>query len=410
MWKPGLPYKLLLVLMALSLGCQQSAPTTTATEPRETGTGSERFDKNSYAPASDSEIAEFGRQVAAAVDGRDIDVLDELVDWQYILRRSTETIESSREFKSQYLEITGSVSTRPIFEAWLTTIVNGGSFTFLGARNLNGQASALFRIIQPSSSLNYCDLRVGKSINGDLKCTDLRVFTTGEYLSEQFRNDFRLLVAKYEGGDSTPEFDALINHAHEFAEIAKAARNDDGELACELIEKLPSVLQTNRKVLITKMRACENLGEEAWLSAIREFMDQYPNDATTQLFAIQANILIKHHDTALQLLEELDEAIGGDPYLDALRADQLFEKSDFQSAKRVAIEVTEEEEGLDLAYWILTKVAVEEGAFADAVKWLEMQHGVEGRMEAIEEALHENAEFLHSAEFQKWKQRQNLGR
>jgi hypothetical protein len=404
---------LLLLLVTLSLGCQRSAPTTVSAKPGQTtsaaqgqaATSSTRPVQSSYEPASDAEIEEFGHQVATAVFDQDIDHLDNVIDWQFIHNRSTETVHSSRELKSVYLETLGSVSGRPILSAWMSAASSGGSFTFLGARDLDGQKSALFRIIQPTGGVNYCDMRVGRSTNGDLRCIDLRNFTTGEYLSETFRHDFRLLVAKHEVGNSTPEFEAFLEHADEFSQIAETVRNGDGALGRERIAKLPSVLQANRRVLILKIQACMHLDDDALLSAISEFSDRFPNDPAAKLYAIQANFLLNQHQTARRLLEELDKAIGGDPYLDALCADLYFQQTEIQTAKRIAMEVIEEEQGLDLAYWTLARVAVEEGAFADAVKWLDMLQRSEGRMEAIEEDLHEYSEFLDSGEFVEWKER-----
>lgn len=408
---------MLLPLVILSLGCQRSVPATvsakpnqaTTAGPRHTATSSQRLDNDSYKSANELEMEKFGQQVVSAVVGQDIDHLEKLIDWQYILNLSTETIDSSSELKSLYLESVDSVSLQPILRTFLSTVANGGSFAFLAARDLNGQKSALFRIIQPTGSLNYCDMRVGKSGDGTLRCTDLRVFTIGEYLSETFRHDFRLLVAKYEAGKSTPEFDAYLKHTDDLSEIARTARKGDGTRACELIEKLPSVLQTNRRVLIMKIRACENQGDEVWLSAINEFSDRFPHDPTTKLLAIQANILMGQHDTALQLLKELDESIGGDPYLGALRADQYFLQGDIQTAKEIAIEVIEEEQGLHLAYWTLARAAAEEGMFVDAVRWLDKLYGPEVPTEAIEEALHDYSKLLDSPEFRQWKEHRSVG-
>jgi predicted Zn-dependent protease len=138
-------------------------------------------------------------------------------------------------------------------------------------------------------------------------------------------------------------------------------------------------------------------------------MDQFPNDPAAQLYAIQANILRHRHETALRFLSELNKSIGGDPYIDAIRADLYFQQGDIQTAKSIAAGAVEMEQGLNLAYWTLVKAAVKERAFAEAVKWLDALCASGVAMEAIHEALNEYSEFLDSAEFWEWKERQSAG-
>lgn len=395
------------------LGCQRASPADAnakvdqLTTKRQVDNVASRIplDYGPYEPANQLEIVDFGQQVASAVVGQEVEGLNKLIDWQCIYIRSTESVDSSDESKAIWVDSLNSVTSQPVLNVLISSAAKGGSFAFLGARDLDGRESALFRIIQPSGSLNYCDMCVGRSTDGELRCIDMRAFTTGQYMSETFRDDFRLFVAKHETQKCTPDVEAYLNHAAELAEIAREGRTGDGATACELIAKLPSVLQDNRRVLIMKIQACMHLDDESLLSAIGEFSDRFPNDPATKLYAIQASILMNQHDTALRLLKELDESIGGDPYLDAIRADICFQQSDVETAKSIAYGVIREEQGIDLAYSTLLRIAVEEKAFAEAVKWLDVLYGAGVRQETIEEDLYEYPELIDSPEFREWKER-----
>jgi hypothetical protein len=78
----------------------------------------------------------------------------------------------------------------------------------------------------------------------------------------------------------------------------------------------------------------------------------------------------KNYAKVLEGLDKLDKAVGGDPYLQIIRAKTYVELGDRGSAGRCAERAIEQDASLKDAYWILVTISLEEEKFDDTLKWL----------------------------------------
>jgi hypothetical protein len=106
-------------------------------------------------------------------------------------------------------------------------------------------------------------------------------------------------------------------------------------------------------------------------SLIDVFRKEYPNDAAIELLAIDHYVNTKQFDSAIRSLEILDKSVGGDPYLDCVRAGVYLRAGDHDSALKRAEKAVAGVPDIPQASHVLADVTVNMGDYARAVKILD---------------------------------------
>jgi predicted Zn-dependent protease len=110
-------------------------------------------------------------------------------------------------------------------------------------------------------------------------------------------------------------------------------------------------------VLVAYVAASAYLGEAQYQSAIDALRRAYPNDASLDLMLLDGYFMKKRYDEALQAVDRIDRSLGGDPYLDVMRANMLLAKGDVDGAYRFATRAVEREPSLSEAQLVLDDIA-----------------------------------------------------
>src|SRR5262249_5809358 len=89
-----------------------------------------------------------------------------------------------------------------------------------------------------------------------------------------------------------------------------------------------------------------------------------------ELGSIGYHLLRKQYDDVLKAIDRIDTVIGGDPYLNVLRAETLLSAEHFKEARAAAEKAIEEEPKLQQGYRHRIDIARKESNHADVVTWL----------------------------------------
>src|SRR5262249_40237636 len=138
------------------------------------------------------------------------------------------------------------------------------------------------------------------------------------------------------------------------------AREGKHQEVLRLFDQLPSELQRDKNVLLTRLRAAQAVGGDAYNEAIENFRTYHPDDPCVELFAITYYVQKKDFARALAMIDRVEKVIGADPYLNVLRAYVHVEADDLAAARKAAESALAEEPTLVDAELTLLLVSVHE--------------------------------------------------
>ncbi|HUG94345.1 MAG TPA: hypothetical protein VML55_26175, partial [Planctomycetaceae bacterium] len=148
----------------------------------------------------------------------------------------------------------------------------------------------------------------------------------------------------------------------------------------------------------------KSLGVDECLLAMQEFRQRFLADPALDLAAIDFHTSNGEFDKALEAIDRLDAAIGGDPALNVIRASLKIGQKDLDAARALLNEAISREAAVEHALWELAVVSVAEEKFGEAVERLsdiERRFGIR-RPNFIEAP--EFAALAGTAEYEQWQQ------
>ena len=113
-------------------------------------------------------------------------------------------------------------------------------------------------------------------------------------------------------------------------------------------------------------------------------------------------VVLRFAAEAIQAIEALDDWIGGDPYLDLMRARAYAESGDLKTATSFAEKATQREPGLTVAWWRLVAFTLEQNDYKALSATLSAME--EKQHQPVDDLLKDPAfaDFLKSNEYRRW--------
>ena len=400
-----------LLLLSMSSGLGRPQPATAADPPG--GKAPLLPDERIETPDKPVTVEEATRWAAAlqqAVHDQDIDAFNSLVDWDALIEKATALAGDSaqlKEFRANFgrgLKL-ATVSPKSGFaRAIMAAVAGSGSYRALRIHKDGGQMRILFRLISSNGALNYHDWVLGRSRDGKTVAFDCYVFLTGEMYSQNLRRSF-LPLAHRSGGANVetlpgPEKDFVANFSR-FTQMGNYVRERNWRLALNTYKELPSSVQQSKPAMTMRLLATQSVSDAEYLATIDEFRKRYPNDPMIDLISVDAYILRKAYDQALEAVDRVDKVIGGDPYLKVLRANVLMKEGKLDAARNMAQDAIVQDRNLLRGYYSLLDISLARRDYADTVKWLNKAESL-GVTFGDLTALSAFADFVKSPEYKTW--------
>lgn len=236
------------------------------------------------------------------------------------------------------------------------------SARFLRVETVDGESRVLVRLVSGDGALSYYAFVVAQREKGRPRWIDAFVYLSGELMSDSIRwMALPVLVPKDEG-----LWARLVGGGNDFAKawpdvMAAEDRLADGKggEAMRIVDRLPAPVRTTRPIFGLRLRIARELGVEAQLAVLADWARCFPSDPTPELVGIDTDLQSKNYAGALLRLEVLKKLIGGDPYIDFIRANLLRLVGRLPEARTAAREALGQESTLVSAYDILLQVELE---------------------------------------------------
>jgi tetratricopeptide (TPR) repeat protein len=278
-----------------------------------------------------------------------------------------------------------------------------GSFTFLRLRTVNGRKQALFRLLM-NGPFNYHDYVLEEAPQGGVRVVDIYIYLTGEFISQSFRRMYIAAMASEPGAVGK-----LVGNQNEYALALKklqtmnqlTAQGKPAE-ALKVFHGLPESLQKEKNALVLRLQAGSKVSPKESMDALEALRKAYPGDPSIGVVSLDPLFLAKKYDEVIEAVDDLDKALGGDPFLHSFRASVYLEKGDLDKARASAKKSIEMDQALAAGYWALVSISLRAKTFRETVEWLnaiEKNLGVQFK-DLTTVPIY--AEFIKSPEYEEW--------
>jgi hypothetical protein len=281
------------------------------------------------------------------------------------------------------------------------TVGTGGSYRLVRVHDKGGEWKALFRLVDVSGNVNYHDLILARR-DGVVKAVDAVLIAAGESLSALMRSAYLSELP----ADALSEHEReLLKHRDTLAAMRGARTTGNASQALRLFVALPVGVQREKSVQIQRLLAAATAEANAFRLAVDEFEKLYPDDSCFDLMACNAYLMRKQYGNALEAVDRLDKALGGDAYLDVLRATIKAEQGELLQARETAARVMKAYPDLASSHLLRLSLSLREKDFATTAEELTALRQTFGIDVGDVSANPTYAEFVSSSEGKAWTRR-----
>ena len=346
--KRALLCALLPVVPLVAVGCGKHADTSIAATSAGGTAAAANADSspavNAGPPVTDTEAKQFADRLLAAIRGGNAAAVTGLLDMDAMADAATAGLGLSDKERSAFAGgLTSSLNESTGISANLiASVANGGNSNLLRFVEVDGRKRARLRMVHANNGgVGYTDFVLGHNASGQVVAQDIYVFAVGELATKLFR---RLAVQALASQNNRSMLDRLkgvdgefVAHLKDMETMMQDTQSGNGAGAVAIYNSLPDTLKADKSIKLMHINAAEKVNETEYQHAIGDFRAAFPNDAATDLLSIDYYLLKKQYAKCLTSIDGLDKSVGGDPYLDVLRAEVYILMRD-RSKARAAIE------------------------------------------------------------------------
>lgn len=285
-------------------------------------------------------------------------------------------------------------------------IEDGGSYKLLRMRRADDGIRAVFRLCPSDGGMSYHELMFAQTPKGP-KVVDIFALATGEPISETMRRPYLAWAAHLQKGF----LEKLVTREAEVVKCLPQTRRmqelglaGDDAGALKILCALPPSLQAEKHILFQRLAFASKVGGQDYVDAMSEIEKALPGDPCLDLVLIDLHCEKKRYEKALEAADRLAKRVGGDPYLDSLKASICWTAQRPEQAKLHAQKAVQDEPTLEDPYWTLALVSIHEKAFEETARLLTLLETEHGVALADLRTVKEYEAFVQSPAFTKWEQ------
>lgn len=363
-------------------------------------------------PVNEDEARQVAQTVADGFNALDRAPIDSALDLETLFGEAIHQMVLSDAERRNFLSgaMNGAQTTNNIPARWIEALGGEGRVRLLRIRQVDGHQRAQLRMLV-GEGLNYLDMLIVRTPAGTIRVVDYQDMATGEFLSRSIAS---IAIPALAGITRTPLERLVQGSGNEYLEsvssvpeLRKLMNEGKNQEAMDRWRKLPEAFRTTRAGSMVRMQIAQNLGDDEHLASLQEIERLFPNDPALSLVQVDANRLAKRFPQAQQAIDRVDGIVGGDPYLDCLRASLFLEAGNMAEAQTAAARACEREPELIDNWWTRISISLsadthaQTGMLLDEIK---KRFGTEFQDDLA--AIPEYARFGKSPEYAQWLARQ----
>jgi hypothetical protein len=395
-------------MCVLACGCGQGQPlgARPAPAPPPAVPGPRPPDTLRAGAITEAEARQFAARLTEIVVAGDTARASEVFDFSALFERGIEGVPLADVASTRDGFLEGVQRSGGIIGEVHTQVSSGGSYMLLRVRPLAGQTSALFRMLLPEGSVNYHDMLLTRTSDGRVMADDVYVHLAGERASATVHRLFLQLAASENRSivdRLTGRQQVLARHVGELEQMIRAVKQQVPLQALDVYNRLPAELRQEKFLMLIRLRAAMESGvDEEYMRAMKEFRAAHREDPAVDFISIDYHLLRSEFDSALAATDQVDGAVGGDPFLDSIRSNILTEAKRYEPAMQAARRAIAGEPALPGGYWSLITAAIGAKDFSvvlETLQQLDRQFEMEWNDLEVEPLY---ADFVASTQHREW--------
>ena len=282
-----------------------------------------------FTPEQHAQAIAFVQAYAKAIRESDAATANKSLDLDALLEHVTYGLTLEKRADAQF---------RKGFKEGLTNANGGIAASFLGAfyemvpyTGTPENPQYICRKVLEDGGIDYHKFEISFD-TGAPKITDMYIFTTGEYLSENFRRMIlpmaasmdKSLIKRLANKSSTDKYLAGIKMLPAVTQHVLAM---EYQQAYNQIQRLPPEIKAEKPVRIITLSVLSSLEdkEQEYITELESYRAAFPNDPSLGLVLVDYYFLKQDYEQAMKTVTDLQESVGGDPYLDLFLATCQYE-------------------------------------------------------------------------------------
>ena len=301
--------------------------------PADRPAGPKSSDASPGEPAGDVEARAFAEAFEKTVMSSDMAAVRTAIDIAALNRRVLAKLDIPEETRigAEFsLASSTGAAVVSLFAVGQPAIEQGARFRLLHLRRDGAEQWALYRLVARDGGILYFDCLLMRHADGKVRIDNVYPFQMGEMMSEYLHRFLAIGFENWAKASQAARAEAandgarLGNAILETVNRTKAGRYQE---ALDVCLGLPDRFQKEKAVLAVRIQAARGVGGKPYDDAIRAYRKEFPGARNMDLIMIDAYFAHKLYDRALASIDGLDHTLGGDPYLDTLRANVYIRKA-----------------------------------------------------------------------------------
>jgi tetratricopeptide (TPR) repeat protein len=390
-----------LMLCGFVFGCYQPSQSNGNKDPRSINTNSDSVKKE----ITEALAIEFALELEESIASMDAIRTDQLVNMEFISELAFREVEYPDQVKQIFLE---AASKQSMFASLIEQVRNFGDYRFLKLKQVGNAYDPIFRLVSHNGGISYHEFKLtlnssGRPIAADFYTTALGTWTQGEIVGNMMPQ-LHVRDGSIEISDLGKLFQA---HSSTFSKMLRAVNTgEELEEALEEFRKLPEKLYEDRRFLTMATAIASRISQEELKVEVERFSRTISDESILDPFLVDLLSRQEKTDEALEVIQRMDDRIGGDIFLDFLRANaflasgRLEEAFDFAERVRIALP------NIYAIYRTCIVVAARRNDFQQVTRLLrEIESKFDQAIDIVSIMLDEElADYVESSEFQKFKE------
>ncbi|MDG2014218.1 MAG: hypothetical protein P8J33_11975 [Pirellulaceae bacterium] len=357
---------------------------------------------------TDEECEAFASQLQEQVFAKNASAVNDSINWNAIIDRAVSEIPvasaTKNGFRNGVLQSVGQ--SQGMAAQIIQQMERGGDYRYLGTREVGDEKRVLFRLLlADDGGVNYHDMVVLKDQQGQLKAVDIYVLMSAEFLSKTLRRMFLPLAAEQSKSileKLTKSDSDFINNIQKIQMINQLYQSGKFSQVENIYSTLPDSMKREKTISLIRLQAAAKISDQKYAEAIKDFRSFHPNDPCVNIISIDSFFLKGQFDEALKCIDRLDESVGGDPYLNVMRANITLAQGDTAATRTLAKAAIDKEATLTTAYWLLVNAALADKNHDEVVQYLNLlNENFTVEFDDLTQ-IPEYADFVKSPQYRDW--------
>jgi tetratricopeptide (TPR) repeat protein len=355
------------------------------------------------------EFYDAARAIEADANRLDAARLSQWFDMEALATATLKNLTVSNKARQGLIDgMSGKAGGQSIGAQIIAEMQRGREYRLLRVHNRRGQPFALFRLAG-NDGLNYQDLVLAKNQQGEIRVVDVQIWVTGERMSQTIRRLMLPVIAQ----ENRSILQKLMKSESEYVQnlpkiqrmqTAMVAR--DGQSVLSIYRSLPASLREEKSMMTMRAMAASLAEDTAEnIAAYEDYKRLFPGDPAMDMVGLDALFLSKKTAEALAAIDRIDRSVGGDLYLNAMRASVGADTQDFEAAEALFLKAMQDPTAPQAIYWQVIEVSMKKGRYDKTLQYLvevERKYPLEmGDLSTVDAY----AGFVKSPQYQEWLKR-----